>query len=156
DAWIKKENDGWARDQEGRQKRLAALAKSLEEQKDRAPRQWYVNGQGQTFVVVPGLVEFLMGSPPGEKDRIGNETQHRRRIGRSFAIASKAVTLEEYRRLTKDPYKIAKKWTYDPSLPVVGVNWYMAAGYCNLLSKSEGIPEEQWCYEIKGPQDIKL
>jgi formylglycine-generating enzyme required for sulfatase activity len=30
---------------------------------------------------------------------------------------------------------------------VVGINWYMAAKYCNLLSKEEGVPEEQWCYE---------
>ena len=30
------------------------------------------------------------------------------------------------------------------------VDWYQAAAYCNWLSKEEGIPEEQWCYEIKG------
>jgi len=29
----------------------------------------------------------------------------------------------------------------------VGINWYMAAKYCNLLSKEENIPEQQWCYE---------
>ena len=28
--------------------------------------------------------------------------------------------------------------------------WYEAAAYCNWLSKEEGIPEDQWCYEIKG------
>jgi formylglycine-generating enzyme required for sulfatase activity len=39
---------------------------------------------------------------------------------------------------------------------VVGINWYMAARYCNLLSKEEGVPEEEWCYEIRGPQDMKL
>src|SRR6516225_191938 len=35
-------------------------------------------------------------------------------------------------------------------LPVVGIDWYMAARYCNWLSKKEGIPEEEWCYEIHG------
>ena len=30
-----------------------------------------------------------------------------------------------------------------------------AAAYCNWLSKEEGIPEGQWCYEIKG-QGTKL
>ena len=27
------------------------------------------------------------------------------------------------------------------------MDWYDAARYCNWLSKIEGIPEEQWCYE---------
>jgi formylglycine-generating enzyme required for sulfatase activity len=29
---------------------------------------------------------------------------------------------------------------------VNGVSWYDAATYCNWLSKTEGIAEEQWCY----------
>src|SRR2546423_700078 len=32
--------------------------------------KWYVNGQGQTFVVIPGPVEFVMGSPLTEADRV--------------------------------------------------------------------------------------
>ena len=32
----------------------------------KTPPQWYVNGQGQTMVVIPGPVEFVMGSPPTE------------------------------------------------------------------------------------------
>ena len=31
---------------------------------------------------------------------------------------------------------------------MVNISWYMAAKYCNWLSKEEGIPEDQWCYEI--------
>ena len=37
-----------------------------------------------------------------------------------------------------------------PTCPIGGMTWYEAAAYCNWLSKEEGIPEEQWCYEIKG------
>ena len=44
-------------------------------------RQWYVNGQGQTLVVIRGPVEFEMGSLAGEEDRASGETLHRRRIG---------------------------------------------------------------------------
>ena len=37
--------------------------------KEKTPPQWYVNGQGQTMVVIPGPVEFVMGSPPTEAGR---------------------------------------------------------------------------------------
>jgi len=64
-----------------------------------APR-WYVNGQGQTLVVVKGPSEVRIGSPEDEKDRSVDEGLHIRRIGRSFAIGSKPVTLLEYERLS--------------------------------------------------------
>ena len=107
------------------------------------------------MVVIPGQVDFLMGSPRTEKDREDSEVPHQRRIGRTFAIASKPVTLVQYRSLTRDTYEIGGKWTRHPDLPVVGINWYMAASYCNLLSREEGIDEDQWCYEIRG-QEINL
>jgi formylglycine-generating enzyme required for sulfatase activity len=147
EAWLTQVNEEWAKDGEGRDKRMAGIKELATKHKEKAPRQWYVNTQGQTMVVIPGPVEFVMGSPKTEKDREERETQHKRRIGRSFAIASKSVTLAEYRSLTKDKYEIGEKFTHSPDLPVVGINWYMAAKYCNLLSKEEGVPEEQWCYE---------
>lgn len=155
-AWLKQVNEEWAKDEEGRDKKLARIKELVTKGKEKAPPQWYVNTQGQTFVVIPGPVEFVMGSPKSEKDWEEREVPHKRRIGRSFAIASKSVTLAEYRSLMKDRYKIDEKHTYDPNLPVVGINWYMATRYCNLLSKEEGIPEDQWCYEITGPQGSKL
>ena len=153
DESLKQVNEEWAKDHEGQNKRLESIGKLLAKDKEKTPPQWYVNTQGQTFVVIPGPVEFLMGSPPSEKDREQQETpQHKRRINRTVAIASKSVTLEQYRKLTKDKYEIGEKWTRHPDLPVVGINFYMAAAYCNLLSKEERIPEGEWCYEIKGKQ----
>src|SRR5262249_20156964 len=35
-----------------------------------------------------------------------------------------------------------------PGHPINTVSWYEAAEYCNWLSKQEGIPEDQWCYEV--------
>ena len=59
------------------------------------------------MVVIPGPVEFLMGSPPteaGSGRRAGGkaEMQHAKRIGRSFAIAAKEVTVEQFLPFRKD------------------------------------------------------
>jgi formylglycine-generating enzyme required for sulfatase activity len=123
--------------------------------KEKAKPQWYVNGQGQVMVVIPGPVEFLMGSPPAEAERATNEDQHRRQIDRTFAIAAKPVTVRQYRRVVSN-YPLPAKYTRTPDLPVVGINWYVAASYCNWLSKEEEIPENHWCYETKKGDVTKL
>ncbi len=41
------------------------------------------------MVVIPGPVEFVMGSPPTEAGRESRENQHKKRIGRTFALAAK-------------------------------------------------------------------
>jgi formylglycine-generating enzyme required for sulfatase activity len=37
-----------------------------------------------------------------------------------------------------------------PTCPIGRISWYEAAAYCNWLSREEGLPEVQWCYEIEG------
>jgi formylglycine-generating enzyme required for sulfatase activity len=69
--------------------------------------------------------------------------RHRRRIDRSYAIASKEVTLEQFLKCRKGH----KGYFQARDGPVDSVTWYEAAAYCNWLSKREGIPKEQWCYE---------
>ena len=101
DEWLKQANEEWAKDKEQREKRLEGIRKELASRGASAPGdnhgakpQWYVNGQGQTMVVIPGAVEFLMGSPPAEKGRNNNALHpHPKRIGRSFGIVAKAVTV---------------------------------------------------------------
>ena len=115
---------------------------------------WYVTGQGQTMVVIPGPVEFLMGSPPDEKERHADERLHRRRIGRSYAIASKETTVEQFQRFLQENPTIRHSYAprYSPTAdgPQTEVLWYEATAYCNWLSEKEGIPEEEWCY---GPNE---
>jgi formylglycine-generating enzyme required for sulfatase activity/tetratricopeptide (TPR) repeat protein len=120
-------------------------------------RRWYVNGQGQTLVLIRDPPEFLMGSPRTEAEREGGaegrvEVQHRRRIGRNFAIAAKEVTVEEFLRFRKD-YQWNKVYS-PPGHPINQVTWYEAAEYCNWLSDKEGIPEDQWCYEANRQGDF--
>ena len=114
---------------------------------DPGPRDWFVNREGQTYTIVRGPVDFLMGSPVTEVGRVADdETPHRLTIPRAFAIGTKEVTTEQYLR-----FRPAHGWTrsYSPDLrgPAVAVDWADAAAYCNWLSEREGIPRDQWCYE---------
>ena len=66
---------------------------------------------------------------------------------RSFAIAGKAVTVAEFKRFAPAFSHSQIQRSPEPTCPILGVTWYEAAAYCNWLSKQEGIPEDQWCYE---------
>jgi len=117
---------------------LTTINKSLwEVVRDWWIRRWYINQQGQTMVVISRPDEFWMGE--------GKE-RHRQRIGRSFAIASKHVTVGQFLRFRKE-HHYAKDGAPTHDCPVNLVTWYDAAAYCNWLSEQEGIAREQWCYE---------
>jgi formylglycine-generating enzyme required for sulfatase activity len=123
---------------------LAAMRRTLPP-RGPADSDWFVNGEGQTFAVVRGPVEFTMGTPTTEPQRYGSETQHRKRIPRTFAIATREVTVAEFNRSLRAPLAF-NPYSPVPDAPVL-MAWYDAAEYCNRLSAREGIPPEQWCYE---------
>jgi serine/threonine protein kinase/formylglycine-generating enzyme required for sulfatase activity len=126
-------------------------------------RRWYVNGQGQTMVLVCGPVEFRMGSPAWEQDRDLDERQHLRKIPRSYALAARPVTVAEFQRFSETNPKINKEFfdangqvaqflkKYSPEAdgPMIMVDWYTAAAYCNWLSQQEGIPQAEWVYPVE-------
>jgi formylglycine-generating enzyme required for sulfatase activity len=117
-------------------------------------KDWYVTGEEQTFAVVRGPVEFTIGSPPTEPGRVAvnepdggrGEPTHRKRIGRSFAIATREVTVEQFLRVRPN-HDWIRRYSPGPDTPTVAVPWYEAAEYCNWLSAREGIPPDQWCYQ---------
>jgi serine/threonine protein kinase/formylglycine-generating enzyme required for sulfatase activity len=154
-AWLSETDRAWAKDSQGRQKRLGQIKEELVRDKEKAKPQWYVNGQGQTMVVIPGPVEFVMGSPPAEAEREGDEGQHRRRIGRTFVVAAKPVTKEQFLRFRRTFSHDQMHRYPEPTCPLGGVSWSEAAGYCNWLSEQEQIPQEQWCYEADGQGRVK-
>jgi serine/threonine protein kinase/formylglycine-generating enzyme required for sulfatase activity len=133
-----------------------------------AGRRWYVNGQGQTLVRLNGPVAFDMGSPDDEPGHYAHEARHRRQISRNFALATKPVTVAQWRRFLRAHPEVrhyyTHKWSPDPNGPIITVTWYQAAQYCRWLSEQEGIPEDQMCYppveEIetcqKGGRPLKL
>lgn len=110
-------------------------------------RDWFINGQGQTFAALDGG-EFQMGSAETEAHHQEDENLHRRVIEGRFAIGVKEVTFAQWRTFSSQA-----GLTDDESVsgsddsPVVNVTWFQAVHYCNWLSEREGIPEDQWCYE---------
>jgi formylglycine-generating enzyme required for sulfatase activity len=139
----------WTLRKWGQQKKLNEIDTELMKAEDRGERRWYVNGQGQAFVLIEGPVEFDMGSPPTEWDR---STLHRRMIPRRFAIASKEVTIEQYQRFVRENPQFSLNWSTlkryspEPNGPMMEVSWYGAVAYCNWLSHREGLSKDQWCY----------
>src|SRR5262249_21765111 len=102
--------------------------------------------QEQTLVKVPAGAPFWMGSPGHEAGRIAvNEPLHRVRIPRSFALAAKEVTVEQFLRFRPE-HRYVARYSSRPDGPLVNVTWYDAAEYCNWLSAKEGLPREEWCY----------
>jgi serine/threonine protein kinase/formylglycine-generating enzyme required for sulfatase activity len=119
-----------------------------------APR-WEVDGQGQTFAVVPAPGTFEIGAAADERQRFDDPARRRVQIDYPFAVATKLVTVAEFKKLCPGFKHDAKQYSPGPDTPVNGVSWYEAAEYCNRLSEKEGIPKDQWCYEpnAKGKYD---
>jgi formylglycine-generating enzyme required for sulfatase activity/tRNA A-37 threonylcarbamoyl transferase component Bud32 len=114
---------------------------------------WGVNGQGQTLTVIPGPVQSPMATPESQGKRTPAEKSHGQKILQSFAITTKEVTVEEFQRFLADNPNRAKGFAANleksesgEKLPILGVNWYTAAAYCNWLSQKEKLPESEWCY----------
>jgi formylglycine-generating enzyme required for sulfatase activity len=107
---------------------------------------WFVNGQGQTFAVIPAPGEFEIGSPPGEKGQYDDEPRRRVRIDYPFAVAVKLVTVAEFKKFRQD-VKYEKEFSPGEDTPINAVFWYDMASYCNYLSNKEEVPPDQWCYE---------
>ncbi len=118
-------------------------------------RRWYINSQHQTFVILDAG-EFDMGSPPAEPGRQTEERLHRRSLNRRFAMATTEVTREQWQAFSeKFPGRIADGGHPDLDIfsptadsSMIAVTWHEAALYCNWLSETEGVPEDQWCYDV--------
>ena len=120
-------------------------------------RRWYVNAQGQAFVIIEEKATFRIGSPPTEPDRDLYEVPSRRVIPRRFAISAHEVTVKQFQQFVEEnrgkwnfsvPEGDLAKFSPDPDGPIVAVNWFTAAAYCNWLSEKEGILRSEWCYEL--------
>jgi serine/threonine protein kinase/formylglycine-generating enzyme required for sulfatase activity len=137
-------------------KELANVAPDPPPGEIRKPR-WIVNGQGQTFAVVPAPGSYEIGSPPGESTGLDGKPRFRVQIDQPFAIGLKLVTVAEFKKFRPE-FTHQPQFSPGPDTPINSVSWYNAAAYCNWLSAQEKIPEEQWCYEpnAKGAEGMKV
>lgn len=109
-------------------------------------KRWYVDEEGHTMVIINRPGAFVMGSPNDEADRQEDETQHTRVINYTFAIATKAVAVDQYLRSGGIDHSPPRR---DVSDPIDFVEVADAMKYCNWLSAQNGIPTDQWCYELR-------
>jgi formylglycine-generating enzyme required for sulfatase activity len=149
----------WALGRWREQAKLREIDAELMKPEDQSRRRWSVNSQGQTFAIVEGPVEFRMGSPPSEPHHLDNEILHRRIIPRRFAISTKEVSIAQFERFLKehpeiDPAK-GREFSPSPEGPASKPSWYIAAAYCNWLSRQEHLSV---CYEPneKGQFDERM
>ena len=140
----------WSLRRFGRTEQLAEIDRQLATAAASMDRRWYVTGQGHTMIIVPGPVQFLMGSPLIDGDRQADETPHPQQIGRTFSIGAKETTVAQFERFRVAIRPGGVRGETAPTsaqLPQTAVSWYEAAAYCNWLSEAEQIPQDQWCYQ---------
>jgi formylglycine-generating enzyme required for sulfatase activity len=128
----------WALRQWQEEKTVKRLDAELRSAAPQRQRSWFINSQGQTFVVVDGPVEFLMGGTIGSAKKV--VLSHR------FAVAAHEVTVAQFQQFRKD-HQHDPTSAPQPDCPVNRVSWFDSVAYCNWLCEKEGIPKDQWCYE---------
>ncbi len=142
----------WSQEESQRAK-LASIADAFSHRVRgrQIPAEWYINSLGHTMIAIPGDVEFVMGSPPEEQGRLNSETQHVKRIPRSFAISSTLTTNLQYSKF-EESIGVRKEQSHVANLPpefrdeykpLVRATWFEVAKYCNWLSDQEGLSR---CY----------
>jgi hypothetical protein len=124
--------------------RLDAESQKASTKDSGTQRRWFINSQGQTFI----LVDRPMDSLVGDKHSLmgGNRGPNRAASAYRFAIATHEVTVAQFMTFTASYVQI-RRYAPEPDCPATTVSWFAAAAYCNWLSRQEGIPKEEWCYE---------
>jgi formylglycine-generating enzyme required for sulfatase activity/serine/threonine protein kinase len=157
DGLLRNDNDAgvhgtcqWLLRNWGESERLKDAERELVSARSPSARQWHGNSMGQTFTQIDGPIEFEMGTPVTDVEGDPDERLHRRRIPRSFEIATSEVTVEQFKKLLDAHPEILHPsrggTVTNLDRPVNMVNFYHAAQFCRWLSEQEGIPESEMVY----------
>jgi serine/threonine protein kinase/formylglycine-generating enzyme required for sulfatase activity len=118
---------------------------SLDSSQDNVPGELQ-SVAGDRLVMLQPDDPVWLGSTAEEPGRDGTkESLVPAIIDRSFAIATKPVTIAQYLQFQPD-HGFAKDYASTTDCPIINVSWFDAARYCRWLSEQEGIPESQMCY----------
>jgi sulfatase modifying factor 1 len=104
-------------------------------------------------------VKFLMGSPPDEAGRENGEPLHTVRLGRDFYLKATEVTWAEWQSVRKfaaengytdlSPGENGQRGADDGRHPVLGITWWDAIKWCNLLSQLENLRPVYYIHDSK-------
>ncbi len=109
-------------------------------------RLWYVTRTGHhEMAILPGPIEFKMGSDNKEPGRDRDEVRRSRTIPRTFSIATKEVTARQFLEF-KAFERFPNEACPERDCPINVIQWLDAVAYCRWLSEQEHVPEEQMCY----------
>jgi len=110
-----------------------------------------VCGCGGKIATPPGFVRlpagrFVMGTPPGHEEHMGDDIPHEVTLTRDFFLGAREVTRREFGELMG---AVPAPWYGGgDDLPVTQVSWFEAVAYANALSRREGLEE---CYRVVAP-----
>ena len=107
-------------------------------------RNWFISKSGLAFTIIRGPVEFRMGATHLEPSREYGEVPFRCRIERSYALATKELTMADLFRFRRQTYETDTAPTMD--CPTTNFSWFHAAEYCRWLSEQEGFAENEMCF----------
>lgn len=108
---------------------------------DQSQRTWFVNSQGQQFVVVRAPHEFNVGYKNDERNPARVAT-----IDYDFAMGTHELTVTQFQKFDRE-VPLDQEHPPSPHHPMGNISWYDAIAYCNWLNQQDGIPRDQWCYE---------
>jgi len=115
------------------------------------PNKVMTNSIGMKFVYIPAG-EFMMGSPPTEKDRTPDEgPQHAVKISKGFYMGVTQVTQAQYKAIMDSR---GGRHFRGNELPAESISWFKAVAFCNKLSQTEDrtyrLPTEaEWEYACR-------
>jgi formylglycine-generating enzyme required for sulfatase activity/predicted DNA-binding protein (UPF0251 family) len=126
--------------------------KQAAQQKDpkKDPRKYFTNSIAMKFGWIPPGT-FMMGSPNDEKERYGNETQHKVTLTKGFYMGVNTVTQEQWQAVMGNN---PSKFKGEKNLPVELVSWDDCQEFIKKLrakdNKSYRLPTEaEWEYACR-------